>query len=222
MLAAGQEPTPAAAPPASDPFEPYDWAHFRDASPSHTSIPTSQSSPDAPVESAKPTSTSTTDTPSVPSTASATAAPRPRNAITSSVFTADYAGMALMLGWSLAGNNNLTALDAELVLLTLHDDTGKDGITTANRTRLEKAGWRIREAQALAFAGVNQTQIRSRHRHNLNKLHMWSWTEYERVVFVDADAVCKGSIAELLQMPGGEYAPVCGSTHTRWCPSECP
>lgn len=207
MSAAEQKPGPEAAQPASGTLEPYDPARSPDVSPSHASVPASLSSSDAPIGDAKPTSASAADLSSVPSAASATAAPKPRNVITSSVFTADYAGMALMLGWSIARNNNLAALDAEMVLLTVHDDTGKDGITAENRTRLERAGWRVREAQALAFAGVNQTQIRSRHRHNLNKLHMWSWTEYERVAFVDADAVCKGSIAELLQMPGGERTP---------------
>ncbi|KAF1988274.1 glycosyltransferase family 8 protein [Aulographum hederae CBS 113979] len=126
-------------------------------------------------------------------------------AITSSVFTSNYAHMALMLGYSIAKHNDLAALNAELVLLCLEDDAGINGITRENRTRLEKAGWKIRIAEELEFPGVNQTQIRKHHRHNLNKLHLFSWTEYDKIVFMDADTVCKGSIQELLQMPG-EFA----------------
>jgi len=128
---------------------------------------------------------------------------RARKAISSSVFTANYAHMALMLGYSLKKHNDLEALNAEMVLLVLEDDEGKNGITRENRTRLEKAGWKLRVAEELEFPGVNQTQIRKHHRHNLNKLHLFSWTEYDKIVFMDADTVCKGSIQDLLEMPGG-------------------
>ncbi|KAK3078303.1 hypothetical protein LTS18_007930, partial [Coniosporium uncinatum] len=51
---------------------------------------------------------------------------RARKAISSSVFTANYAHMALMLGYSLKKHNDLEALGAELVLLVLEDDEGKN------------------------------------------------------------------------------------------------
>jgi alpha-N-acetylglucosamine transferase len=79
---------------------------------------------------------------------------------------------------------------------------GGDGVTADNKTRLEKAGWKVRVAEDLHFDGVDNDQIRAHHRHNLNKLHLWSWTEYEKILFIDADVVCKGSLADLWEMPG--------------------
>ena len=105
-----------------------------------------------------------------------------------------------MLAYSIQKHNDLKAMDAELVLLVREDD--KDGITAENKTRLEKAGWKIRIAEELKFDGVDTGQIRPYHRHNLNKLHLWTWTEYEKIIFIDADVVCKGSLAEMWQMPG--------------------
>lgn len=125
---------------------------------------------------------------------------KPRYAITSSVQTASFAAMAVMLGYSLQKHNDLKAMDAELVLLVR--DELPDGVTAENKTRLEKAGWKVRVAKELTFDGVDNGKIRSHHRHNLNKLHLWSWTEYEKILFIDADVVCKGSIAELWNMPG--------------------
>lgn len=125
---------------------------------------------------------------------------KPRYAITSSVQTASFTAMALMLGYSIQKHNDLKAMDAELVLLIREDE--EDGVTAENRTRLEKAGWKIRVAEELTFDGVDNSAIRSHHRHNLNKLHLWTWTEYERILFIDADVVCHGSLEELWQMPG--------------------
>lgn len=125
---------------------------------------------------------------------------KPKYAITSSVQTSSFTAMAVMLGYSIQKHNDLKAMDAELILLVRDD--GPDAVTAANKTRLEKAGWKIRVAQDLEFEGVDTSQIRAHHRHNLNKLHLWSWTEYEKILFVDADVVCKGSVAELWSMPG--------------------
>lgn len=128
---------------------------------------------------------------------------KPRYAITSSVQTASFAAMALMLGYSIQKHNDLKAMGAELVLLIREDE--EDGVTAENRTRLEKAGWKIRVAEELTFDGVDNSAIRPHHRHNLNKLHLWTWTEYEKILFIDADVVCHGSLEELWQMPG-EFA----------------
>jgi len=40
---------------------------------------------------------------------------------------------------------------------------------------------------------------------NLNKLVIFGWEEYDKIVFMDADTVCKGDIADLFKMPG-EFA----------------
>jgi len=109
--------------------------------------------------------------------------------------------MGLMLGYSLQKHNDLAAMDAEMVMLIR--EGGDDGVSAENRTRLERAGWKVRVAEELDFMGVDKSAIRSHHRHNLNKLHIWSWTEYEKIIFMDADTVCKGSLADLWSMPGG-------------------
>jgi alpha-N-acetylglucosamine transferase len=128
---------------------------------------------------------------------------KPRYAITSSVQTGSFTAMAVMLGYSIQKHNDLKAMDAELVLLVRAFDPKDDtSVTAENITRLEKAGWKVRVAQELEFEGVDTGDIRSWHRHNLNKLHLWSWTEYEKILFIDADVVCKGSLAELWDMPG--------------------
>jgi len=126
----------------------------------------------------------------------------PKYAITSSVQTASFTAMALMLGYSIMKHNDLSALDAEMVLLVRpQGPDAKDGVTPQNVTRLEQAGWKVRLIQDLEFEGVNIKDIRAHHRHNLNKLNLWKWTEYEKIVFIDADVVCKGSVQELLDMP---------------------
>jgi hypothetical protein len=128
---------------------------------------------------------------------------KPRFAITSSVQTGSFTAMAVMLGYSIQKHNDLKAMDAELVLLVRAFDPKDDNAVTAeNITRLEKAGWNVRVAKELEFEGVDTGKIRPWHRHNLNKLHLWSWTEYEKILFIDADVVCKGSLAELWEMPG--------------------
>jgi hypothetical protein len=130
--------------------------------------------------------------------------PKPRYAIVTSVWDSNYASLALFLGWSIQKHNNLEELGVELVLLTLSDSkNGKQGITAENATRLEKAGWRLRREQPLVVPGLNIGKIQAHRQKNLNKLKIFGWEEYSKIVFMDADMACKGSIAELFQMPGG-------------------
>lgn len=125
---------------------------------------------------------------------------RYRYAITSSVQTASYANIAMTLGYSIMKHNDLDALDIEMVLLIRTE--GSDAITPQNITNLEKVGWKVRVAEDLTFDDVDIEAIRPWHRHNFNKLHLWTWTQYEKVVFVDADVICKGPIADIFKMPG--------------------
>lgn len=125
---------------------------------------------------------------------------KPRFAITSSVQTGSFTAMAVFLAYTIQKHNDLRSMDAELVLLIREDIA--DGVSAENKTRLEKAGWNIRVAQELYFDGVDNSKIREHHRHNLNKLHLWTWTEYEKIMFIDADMACKGSLRELWEVPG--------------------
>lgn len=144
--------------------------------------------------------TSASQRASVPAFDLQTVKKKPRYGITSSVQTASFAGLALNLGYSIKKYNDLEALDAEMILLVRTE--GEDGVSAENITRFEKVGWKVQIAEELEFDQVDTGAIRSWHRHNLNKLHIWTWTQYEKIVFIDADVLCKGSMAELFQVPG--------------------
>jgi hypothetical protein len=134
---------------------------------------------------------------------------KPRYAIVTSVWDYKYSSLALMLGWSIKQHNDLAALGAELVLLTLHGghlgDAAAPGITSENQTRLEKVGWKIRKEEHLKVPSVNFSLIQPHRRLNLNKLKIFGWTEYDKIVFMDADTLVKGPIDDLFAMPG-EFA----------------
>jgi hypothetical protein len=131
---------------------------------------------------------------------------KPRYAIVTSVWDYNYASLALMLGWSIQKHNDLSALGVELVLLTLYGghlgDVAAPGITALNRTRLEKAGWKIRTEERLKVPSVDFSLIKPHRRLNLNKLKIFGWDEYDKIVFMDADTLVKGSIEDLFTMPG--------------------
>lgn len=125
-----------------------------------------------------------------------------KNGIVTSVWGYNYASMALMLGWTISQHNDLTRLNAEMVLLTLPWDGNGIGLTVENKTRLEKVGWNIRELTQIEINGVDFTQIQPHRRNNLNKLQPFGWVEYEKIVYIDADAIVKGPFGELFSMPG--------------------
>jgi lipopolysaccharide biosynthesis glycosyltransferase len=129
--------------------------------------------------------------------------PRKRRAIVTAIWDYPYASMALMLGHSIRQHNDLEALDAELILLTLEpDDEWLTGLTSWNRSVLhDHGGWNIRSEPLLEVPGVDLTQIQAHRRLNLNKLKIFGWEEYERIVFIDADCIVKGSIEELFKLP---------------------
>jgi hypothetical protein len=137
----------------------------------------------------------------------APAPPQARRAIVTSVWDSNYAAFALMLGWSINQYNPVADLGIDLVLLTLQEVKGELGlgITAENRTRLERVGWKIRAEDHLEIPGVNMSLIVEHRRNNLNKLKIFGWEEYDKIVFMDADMICKGPIEELFDMPGGTY-----------------
>ncbi|KAI5785523.1 nucleotide-diphospho-sugar transferase [Peziza echinospora] len=127
--------------------------------------------------------------------------PRQRRfAIASSVQTASYIPYALQLAYTIQKHNDLDTQDAEMVILVRMG--GDDGVSEVDIERLEKVGWKVRVIEDLEFEKVDIGEIRARHRHNMNKLYLWSWTEYERILFVDADVICKGGFGEVWGMPG--------------------
>ncbi|KAE9976607.1 hypothetical protein BLS_001995 [Venturia inaequalis] len=131
---------------------------------------------------------------------------KPRYAIVTSVWDHNYASLALMLGWSIRKHNHVEAMGVELVLLTLQGghlgDNGVAGITAQNRSRLEKVGWKIRAEERMQVPQIDYSRIQPHRRLNLNKLKIFGWEEYDKIVFLDADTIVKGSIEELFTMPG--------------------
>lgn len=43
---------------------------------------------------------------------------------------------------------------------------------------------------------------------NFGRLHLWAWTEYSRVVYIDADCMVMRDISGLFQLPAGITAAV--------------
>ena len=129
--------------------------------------------------------------------------PRRKNAIVTAVWGSRYASLALMLGQSIKMHNDLDQINAELVILTLEREEGwTDGLTSENMTVLEEqGGWRIRSRPRLEVPGVDMDKIQPHRRLNLNKLQMFGWSEYERIMFIDADCFVKGSIEEIFKLP---------------------
>lgn len=154
----------------------------------------SESTPTLTKEAATPTPTPTEK-----------AEPPPRYAIVSSVWDSKYASMALMLGYSLKQHNRIAELGIEMILLTIDGDDGAAGITVENATRLERVGWRVHLEPQMKIEGLDTAKIMPHRRKNLNKLKIFGWEQYEKIIFIDADTICKGSIEELFTMPGGMY-----------------
>jgi alpha-N-acetylglucosamine transferase len=105
------------------------------------------------------------------------------------------------MGYSLAQTNNLAAQNAEMVLFVRK----AANISTDALDKLRTVGWKLRIEDDLVFENVDVDQIRSWHRWNLNKIRFWSWTEYDQILFIDADALVKGDLSEVWGTPGSNY-----------------
>jgi len=123
----------------------------------------------------------------------------PRRAIVSSVYTESYYPLALALGYSLTQTNNLQSQNAEMVLFIRKGAN----VTSPALNKLRKIGWKLRIEDDLELHGVDIEQIRPWHRWNFNKLRFWSWTEYEQILFLDADTLVKGDVSDIWDTPGG-------------------
>lgn len=194
-----------AIPTNEDPMKPF--AFFADADPAlskalpnHESISGPQAHPKRPVH---PDPVAVSKSEHEPSRHEGAG---PRYAIVTSVWDYNYASLALMLGWSIQKHNDLEAMGVELVLLTLEGsrpgDVTEPSITAQNRTHLEKAGWKIRAEERMQVPNIDYSRIQPHRRLNLNKLKIFGWEEYDKIVFLDADTIVKGSIKELFTMPG--------------------
>ena len=118
---------------------------------------------------------------------------RARNAIVSNVQNDWYVHYALLLGYTIKKYNPaLPSISAEMVLLIprQHD------INQANMDRLRELGWKIKFEDDLTVEGMNN--LSPNWRRNLIKLRLWSWVEYRKILFLDADTMVLGDISLLL------------------------
>ena len=116
-----------------------------------------------------------------------------RSAIATNLQTDDYVELAACLGYSIKKYNpQLDELGAELVLLVPNNNN----ITPASFTKLETVGWTIRYADDIAINGTDELYVGFQR--NFIKFRVWTWTEYRKVVLLDADTLCLGDISLLL------------------------
>lgn len=132
---------------------------------------------------------------------------RQRRAFASSVYTDNFVPLALALGYSLAQTNDLHAQNADMVLFIRQGAN----VSEASLQRLQKVGWKVRVEDDIQLPAVNVSQIEPWHKWNLNKLRVWTWTEYDQVLFIDADTLVKGDLSEVWKTPGGMHGELFGS-----------
>jgi hypothetical protein len=138
---------------------------------------------------------------------------RPRRAFASSVYTDNFVPLALALGYSISHTNDLHAQNADMVLFVRQGAN----VSEVSIARLRKVGWKVRVGDDIALPGVEVDQIEPWHKWNLNKLRVWTWTEYEQVLFVDADTLVKGDLSEVWKTPGGITYPTMGDVESSDC-----
>lgn len=102
------------------------------------------------------------------------------------------------MGYSLKQTNDLKAQNAEMVLFVRKHAN----VSAAVLDKLRRVGWKLRIEDDLEFDNVEVMQIRYWHRWNLNKIRFWSWTEYDQILFIDADTLVKGDLSEIWNTPG--------------------
>lgn len=119
----------------------------------------------------------------------------PRFCCSSLVSTDGYLPAAIVLGWSLrrAGWSHET-----VVMVT-------DGVSAKGREALKRWwGWVIPVDTIAAPAGE---AWKRRFLRNFTKLRAWQLTDYDKVIFLDADTIVLGSLDALLERPDFAAAP---------------
>jgi alpha-N-acetylglucosamine transferase len=101
--------------------------------------------------------------------------------------------LALALGYTIKKYNpRLADLSTELVLLVPIEND----ITPESLSKLEKVGWKLRTEDDVTVNGTEN--LYKGFVRNFIKFRVWSWTEYRKIVLLDADTMCMGDISLLL------------------------
>jgi hypothetical protein len=119
--------------------------------------------------------------------------PRVRNAIATNVRDDGYLEMALVLGYSLRKFNPwIDGVSNDLVLLIPSNTT----LLPGGMAKAEAVGWKFRHEDDVPINGIEDLYIGFQR--NFIKYRAWTWTDYRKVVMLDADTVCLGDISLLI------------------------
>ena len=124
-----------------------------------------------------------------------------RRAIVSTVATERYYPMALAMGYSLKATNDIAAQHAEMVLFVRK----AANLSETALNRLRTIGWKLRIEDDIVIDGLSLNDTIEFRRYNLNKIRFWSWTEYDQILFIDADILVKGDLSEVWNVPGSKF-----------------
>jgi len=108
--------------------------------------------------------------------------------------SSDYTTLVQMLGLSISMHSDVDCQVDQILIVP-------DDVTIAQRDldRFKFAGWRVMPlARIPPPASVNShTVIHGRHLQCFSKLHVFNMTQYEAVLFVDADTILCGNVMEV-------------------------
>ncbi len=109
----------------------------------------------------------------------------------------DYVPGAEALGHSI----RLTATTRPMMALVTAD------VSDAARGRLEEQGWLVREVIGIANPSQEQALLFHRFGPVYTKLRVWELTDFDTVVYLDADTLVLHNVDELFARPGFAAAP---------------
>jgi len=116
-----------------------------------------------------------------------------RFAVTSMISTASYVELAVVLGKSILLYSQLPC-SVDKLLLVIEGTS----LSPAERLSLENVGWRLEYISKLTAPGINPTTVKhERYIPLVSKLHIFGMTQYDGILFLDADTLVLGDIYEL-------------------------
>ena len=80
-------------------------------------------------------------------------------------------------------------------------------VSQAARTRLTERGWSIREILPIASPVAETEQMFARFANTFTKLRVWELTDYDKLVYLDADTIVLQNVDDLFERPAFAAAP---------------
>mgnify|MGYP003860586107 CR=1 FL=1 len=117
-----------------------------------------------------------------------------------STISVEYIELAVVLGYSITMNSDVDCRVDRILVTRIGDD-----LRNAARQQLEFAGWTVVQMPAIPNpASVNVNTVKyARYLGCFSKLHVFNMTQYDTVLFLDADTMLCGGIMSLFTA----YAP---------------